>query len=144
LTDTTAPATSSRSVLSTPALLAIGVVLGGLVIFAGNWDVKKGENGGTGPAIVSAVILVGLTAVLYFVVLPRVKNVDRSVIILSAIAIVTIVAFWLGVTPILAAAAVAAGAKATSLSRAALVLQGIAVVAAVLTVIVTLAQSHLF
>jgi hypothetical protein len=144
LTGTTAPTSSSRSLPGTPALLAIGVALGGLVILAGNWDTKKGDNGGVGPAIFSAAVVVVLAAILYFVVLPRVQNVDRTVIILSAIAIVTIVVFWLGVTPILAAAAVAAGTKTSSLRKAAVVLQGIAVVVAAVTVVGTLVQSNLF
>jgi len=64
------------------------------------------------------------------------------VIILSAIAIVTVAVFWLGVTPIFAAAAVAVGARAASVSKAALVLEIIAVVAAVVTVVGTLAQTN--
>ena len=144
MTGTTAPATASRNLPGAPALFAIGVILGGLVILAGNWDIKKGDNGGLGPAIFSAGVLVVLAAILYFVVLPRVQNVDRTVIILSAIAIVTLVVFWLGITPILAAAAVAVGAKASSLSKAALILEIIAVVAAAVTVVGTLVQSNLF
>ena len=146
MTDATTPAaagtSTSRWTANAPALFAIAIVLGGLVIFAGNYSVKDGENGGLGPAIFSAAILLVLAAVLYFVVLPRVKNVDRTVIILSVIAILTLAVFWLGVTPLLAAAAVAVAARATSLSKAALVLEIIAIVAAAVTVVGTLAQAN--
>lgn len=140
----TAPATTSRSLPSAETLYGIGIVLGAVVIFAGNYNVKKGDNGGLGPAVVTAVILVALAALLWFVVRPRVQNANRTVIILSVIAIVTIIAFWAGVTPLLAAAALAAGAGATQLGKAARVLQVIAVVVAAVTVVVTLAESNLF
>ncbi|HET7311452.1 MAG TPA: hypothetical protein VFJ17_09015 [Mycobacteriales bacterium] len=140
----TAPATTGRSLPSAETLFGIGIVLGAIVIFAGNYNVKKGENGGLGPAIVTAVILVAVAALLWFVVRPRVQNINRTVIILSVLAIVSIVAFWAGVTPILAAAALAVGAGAAQLSKAARVLQVIAVVVALITVVGTLAQSHLF
>lgn len=145
MTDATTPTaahTSTRWTANVPALFAIGIVLGGLVIFAGNYNVKEGDNGGLGPAIGTALILLVLAAVLYFVMLPRVQNVDRTVIILSAIAIVTLVAFWAGVTPLLAAAAVAVAGRAASVSKPALVLEILAVVAAVLTIVVTLAQAN--
>ena len=54
-----------------PTLFVIGVALGGLVIFAANYNVAKGENGGLGPAIVTAGVLVALSALLYFIVVPR-------------------------------------------------------------------------
>ncbi|HET6818722.1 MAG TPA: hypothetical protein VFH66_15950 [Mycobacteriales bacterium] len=140
----TAPATTGRSLPSAETLYGIGIVLGALVIFAGNYNLKKGENGGLGPAIGTAVILVLLAALLWFVVRPRVQNVNRTVIILSAVAIVSVIAFWAGVTPLLAAAALAVGAGAAQLSKAARILQAIAVVLALATVVLTVAQSHLF
>jgi hypothetical protein len=141
---TTAPVATARSLPGMPTLVGIGVVLGGLVIFAGNFDVAKGENGGLQPAIVTAAILVVLAVVLNFVVVPRVRNVNRSVVILSAAAIVTMLAFWAGVTPLLAAVALGVGSGASQLSKAARILQRVAIVAAAATVAVTLAQSHLF
>lgn len=145
MTDTAAARpTTSRALPSAATLYGIGIVLGAIVILAGNWDVKKGDNGGLGPAIVSAVILVALAALLWFVVRPRVQNVDRTVVILSVLAIVSIIAFWLGITPLLAVAAVAVGAGAAQLSTAARILQGIAVVLGALTVVLTLVQTNLF
>lgn len=141
---TTATASSARSLPGMPTLVGIGVALGAVVIFAGNYNVAKDENGGLGPAIVTAGILVVLATALSFVVVPRVRNADRTVVILSAAAIVTLVAFWAGVTPVLAAVAVGVGATAPGLSRSARILERIAVVAAAATVVVTLVQSHLF
>jgi hypothetical protein len=143
---TTAPATTSpaRSLPSLPTLIGIGVALGGVVIFAGNYKVAKGENGGLGPAIVTAGILVVLALVLRFVVVPRVRDVNRTVVILSVAAIVTVVAFWAGVTPLLAAVAVGVGAGVPQLGKAGRILMRVAVVAALATVAFTLAQSHLF
>src|SRR5438270_177898 len=66
-----------------------------------------------------------------------------SVVILSAVAIVTMLAFWAGVTPLVAAVAVGVGARA-QLSKAARILRPIAVVAAAVTIVVTLVQSSLF
>lgn len=140
----TTPASTNRPLPSAPTLFGLGIVLGGIVIFAGNWDIKKGDNGGLGPAIVTAIILVVLSALLYFVVLPRVQNAERTTIILSVLAIVSILAFWAGVTPLLAAAALAAGARAMQLSTTARVLQAIGVVLAAASVVVTLAESNLF
>jgi hypothetical protein len=140
----TAPTTTGRSLPSAETLFGIGIVIGGFVIFAGNYNLKPGDNGGLGPAIGTAIILVVLAAVLYFVVRPRVKNVDRTIVILSVLAILSIAAFWAGVTPILAAAALAVGAGAAQISKAARVMQVLAVVAALLSLAVTIAGSRVF
>ena len=147
MTDTVAtrtPTATDRTSLNAAALLGVGVLLGGFVIFAGNTDLKKGDNGGLGPAIFSAVLLLAVAALIYFIVLPRVRNVGRSVIILSVLAILSIAVFWLGITPLLAAAAVAVAAKTAQLAKAAVVLEIIAVVAAVATVVISMTQSRVF
>jgi hypothetical protein len=141
---TTAPTTGARSGVHAGVLLGIGVVLGGFVIFAGNTDLQKGDNGGLVPAIFSAVLLLVVAALFWFVVLPRVKNVGRTVIITSVVAILSIAVFWLGITPLLAAAAVAVAGKASRLPKAALVLEVLAVIAAVATIVVSVAQSRVF
>lgn len=141
---TTSPTTTTRSGLDAGVLLGIGVVLGGFVIFAGNTDLQKGDNGGLVPAIVSAVLLLAAAALFWFLVLPRVRNGGRSVIIISVIAILSIVVFWLGITPLLAAAAVAVAGKVAKLPKSALVLEVLAVIAAVATIVVSIAQSRVF
>jgi cell division protein FtsW (lipid II flippase) len=145
MTDNAAsPSTESRTSARAWGHLLLGLLLGGLVILAGNWDVAEDENGGTAEALISAGIVLVVAAILWFVVLPRIRNADRTTIILSVLAILTIVVFWLGVTPVLAAAAVVALGRSTAPSTAAKVLTGLAVVAALATVVVTLAQSNLF
>jgi len=125
-------------------LAPIGLVAAGLIIFAGNYDVRKGENGGTGPAIVTAVICVVLAAALFGYVVPRARNANRTAVILAIVGIVSVVAFWSGVTPVLAAAAVAVAPPNARSPRSTTVLQALAVVASVLALVVSLAQSHLF
>jgi len=122
----------------------IALVVAGIIIFAGNYDVRKGENGGTGAAIGTAIICVVLAAVLFGFVVPRARNLNRTALILGIVGFVSLVAFWSGVTPVLAAAAVAVAPPATAPGRAAKVGQGLAIAASLAALVVTLAQSHLF
>lgn len=120
------------------------MILGGFVIFAGNTDLKKGDNGGLGPAIFSAVVVLVAAALLWFVVLPRVTNENRTVVIAWVLAILSIAVFWLGITPLLAAAAVALAANAHRLAKPALVLEVLAVLAAAASIVVSIAESRVF
>jgi hypothetical protein len=140
---TTANATSPLSRVSRPDLAvgAVGLLVGLVIVFLGNYHVDKGENGGTGPGIVTAIICVVLAAVLFGYVVPRAQNLERTTIILSALAIVSIVAFWSGVTPILAAAALVLLRRGAVGSNAARILTVLAVVAAVASLVVTIVQS---
>ena len=133
----------TRPALGKRGLAALGVVVGGLIILFGNADVKKGENGGLRPAIVTAVIVVVLTAALWGLLLPRVRNHGRTAMILGIVGVVSIVAFWSGVTPVLAAAAVAAAPLDDEHGRGVRVAQGLAAAAALLALIVSIAQSGL-
>lgn len=133
-----------RPLSATAPLAATGLALAGLVIFAGNYDVQPGENGGTGPAIVTAVICVVLAAVLFGYVVPRARNHDRIAFVLGLVGFVSLAAFWSGVTPVLAAAALAVAPRSASPDRKASVGQALAGFATVAAVVVTLAQSHLF
>jgi cell division protein FtsW (lipid II flippase) len=141
---TTAAGTDNRPTTASWGHLLLGLLLGGLVILAGNWDVEEGDNGGTKEAWISAGIVVVIAAVVWFVVLPRIRNADRTAIILSVLAILTILVFWLGVTPVLAAGALVALGRSSAPSTAAKVLTTLAVVAALVTVVGTLVQSNLF
>ncbi len=142
---TDAATTTERPAISAPAAFGLAVLLGGLVILAGNWDVAKDENGGLEPAISSAVILVVVAAVLYFAVLPRVRNTDRTAIILGALGVVvSVIVFWLGISPLLAAAAVVVGTRSARQSKPAIVLETLAVVLAVASVALTLVETNLY
>lgn len=125
-------------------LAPVGLVVAGLIVFAGNYDVRKGDNGGTGPGIVTAIICIVLAAALFGHVVPRARNRNRTAIILGAIGFVSIVAFWSGVTPVLAAAALAVAPPSAEMPVWTKVAQGAAVVASLFALVVTLAQSRLF
>lgn len=135
--------TMPRPITNRWSLATIGVVAAGIIILFGNAALKKGDNGGLGPAVGTAAIVVILTAALFGFVVPRVQNRRRTVMILGIITVVSIVAFWSGVTPVLAAAAVAAAPPSEPRERSVKVWQGIAVAAALLTVVFTVAQSRL-
>ncbi|TML98018.1 MAG: hypothetical protein E6G10_23715 [Actinobacteria bacterium] len=71
-------------------------------------------------------------------------NADRTAFVLAIIAIVSIVVFWSGVTPLFAAAALAAMERGdASPTRRVRIAEALAVVATVAALVVTLAQSHL-
>jgi hypothetical protein len=140
---TTANAASPAARVSRPDLLtgAVGLVAGLVIVFLGNYHVDKGENGGTGPGIVTAIICVALAAALFGYVVPRASNLNRTTVILAVLGIVSIVVFWAGVTPILAAAALVVMRRATAVSPPARVLTALAGVAALASLVVTIVQN---
>ncbi len=140
----TATTSDVRSPSLVGALAPIGLVVAGIVIFAGNYDVRKGDSGGTGPAIATAVICIVLAAALFGYVVPRARNADRAALVLGIVGFLSVLAFWSGVTPLFAAAAVAVAPPAAGPKRAAKVAQGLAIAAALAALVVTLAQSRLF
>jgi hypothetical protein len=81
-------------------------------------------------------IVVVATAIIFYVIVPRVTRLDRGALIFAVVAAVSVVVFWLGLTPLLggAAALLALGAGRDSArstaSTAALVLAVVAVAAA--------------
>lgn len=125
-------------------LASISLVVAGLIIFAGNYDVRKGDNGGLGPAIVTAVICVVLAAVLFGYIVPHARNAIRTATLLAVIAVVSVVVFWSGILPILAGAAIAVAPPARETPLGTKIAQGAAVVLSVVTLAATLAQSSLF
>ena len=141
---TTVQNREQRFALAAPPAAAVGLALAFVIIFAANYDVGKDESGGTGQALVTAIGCLILTGVLFGVVLPRTRRGARTAVILGAIAVVTVVIFWSGATPVLAAASFAATAGASSTGRGTQIVQALAGLATVAAVAVTLAQSHLF
>jgi hypothetical protein len=137
--------TTATSRTPKPAVLAaIGAVLAAIVIFAGNYNVQPGENGGVGPAIVTAVICVVVAALLFGLVVPRFEGSERTVIVLGVLTVLSMAAFWSGVTPLLAAATLAVAAPITGRRWPVGVTRVVVVVATVLVVAWTLATSHVF
>jgi uncharacterized membrane protein len=134
-----------RPKLSAPALGGIGFAVAIFIVIAANWDVRKGENGGVGPAIGTSIICLVLAGFLFGFVVPRAKNLDRTALILGSLAIVSVLVFWSGITPVLATAALAvAGRDETPPSRAVVIVSSLGILAALVAVIITAAQSHLF
>jgi len=121
-----------------------GLALAGLIIYAGNYHVATGENGGLGPAIITAVGCLLLSALLHGLVLPRRQGSNRAAIILGTLAALSLVVFWSGLTPVLAGAAVAATSDTGGTSRCARVAQVAGGLATAAALAVTLATSHLF
>ena len=123
---------------------AISLVLAAVIVFAGNYHVQPGENGGTGPGIATGIICLALAAGLFGFVVPRASNPDRTAFVLAVIGVVSVLAFWSGVTPVFALASLAASERADAgparRTRIAQVLAGIATIAAL---VVTLSSSHL-
>jgi hypothetical protein len=138
---TTAPKGPTSKV---PTLAAAGLALAIIVIVAGNYHVAKGESGGTGPAISTAVLCTVVTAAMFGLLVPRVRRIERTTLILGILTVISLVTFWSGVTPVLAATTLAVAARGTARAKKAAPGQALAVVAALLAVGWTLANSHLF
>ena len=141
MTTTTSTLNPTRTVAQTTAVT--GLAIAGLIIFAGNYNVGKGENGGVGPAVITAVGCLLVTALLYGAVLPRTRRSNRTAAILGILAVVSLATFWSGVTPVFAGAALATTASASVISRGARIAQAAGGVATVIALAVTLASSHL-
>jgi len=143
MTAATSSAPATRE-LKTTTFATLGVVLAAVVIFAGNYNVPKGENGGTGPAVFTAILCAVIAAGLFAVVLPRVRSHNRAVLVLGILTVLSIVVFWSGVTPILAVATFAVADREPSPTGLASIVRWLAAAAAVLAVVWTLGNSHLF
>jgi hypothetical protein len=141
MTTTTSTLNPARPQAQTTAVT--GIAIAGLIIFAGNYNVGKGDNGGLVPAIITAAGCLLVTAVLYGVVLPRTPGSNRTAVTLGILAVLSLAAFWSGATPIFAAAALATSASAPATSRGARIAQAAGGVATVIALAVTLASSHL-
>jgi 4-amino-4-deoxy-L-arabinose transferase-like glycosyltransferase len=109
---------------------AIGLVAALIADVLYNVNVKKGDNGGTGPMIGVGIILVIVAAVLFTVVFPRFRNDARAALITGIISVLLLGAFWSGGTPLVAAAAFGYGLRApdATAARVGMVLAGLAAV----------------
>lgn len=137
------PSTTLRTLQPASQAAAVtGLAVAGIIIFAGNYHLAPGENGGLGPAIITGGGCLLLAALLYGAVLPRTGASNRAAVILGILAVVSLAAFWSGITPVLASAAFAATPHAAT--RVARIAQGAGSLAAIVAVVTTLASSHLF
>lgn len=115
-------------------LAALGLLLAIVIVVVGNVNVSKGENGGAGPALFTGILCLVLTAVLFGAIVPRVKRVEGATLALGIVSLVSLVAFWSGVTPILAATTLAVAARATDLGGKAKTGRWLALASAVVAV----------
>jgi len=113
---------------------AVGLVAALVANVLYNVNVKKGDNGGTGPMIGVGLILIILAAVLYLVVFPRFTNAARAALVTGIISVVLLAAFWSGATLLVAAAAFGYGLTARD-ATAARVGMGLAALAAVVDIV---------
>ncbi len=135
-----APTTSPRR---TAGLAAAGLAVAAVVIVAGNWDVQPGENGGTGPALATAAFCLVVAGILVGIVVPRTRRPGRTALVLGILAVLSLVAFWSGVTPVIAAAAVAVPTDPRTPDRRVTIGRALGVAATVLVLAWSLATSHL-
>jgi hypothetical protein len=141
---TAATSATTRPTPKAPTLAAAGLALAIVVIVAGNYHVAKGENCGTGPAISTAVVCAVVTAAMFGLLVPRARRLERTTLILGILSVISLLAFWSGITPVLAATTFAVAARGTDLGKKAATGQALAVAAALLAIGWTLANSHLF
>lgn len=145
MTTTTAAAAAPAKPIQKPtAYAAVGLALAAVVIFAGNYHVAAGENGGTGPALSTAVLCVLLTAAMFGVVVRRARRLERTTLILGILAVISLAAFWSGITPVLAVTSFAVAARGTDLGKKAAIGQALGAGAVLLAAGWTLGNSHLF
>jgi hypothetical protein len=143
-TSTHVPAERRRPLSAAVPLAAAGLVVTALLNLAANWDVKKGDNGGLQPALVTAAICVVLTAFLFGYVVPRAKDTNRTALILGILGFLSFLVFWSGVAPILTAAAFAVAPRSAGVERRATVGQVLGVVGTVISLVIVFAQTNLF
>lgn len=125
----------------TPTTAApVGLTAALLIVFVANYHVPKGENGGLWPAVVTGVGCLVVAAIVFGVVLPRHPNTERTALVFGILAILSIVVFWSGITPVLAAASAASGETTSVVTRVIRVLAGIATMVVIVAVV---AGSHL-
>lgn len=131
----------------TASLAAVGLAVAGLIILAGNLIVHGSEQGGTGPAVLTAIICLVVTGLLFTLVVPRIHSAagtSRGTVVLGVLALLSLVVFWTGVTPVFAAATLAVAERDPQLGGAPKTLRAVAVVAAVLAAGWSVANSHWF
>ena len=118
---------------------SIGLIAALLADLMFNINVKKGDNGGTGPMIGVGAILIVLAVVLYVAVFPRFADSAKAALVVGIVSVVLLAAFWSGATLLVAAAAFGYGLRAPT-ATSARVGMGLAAVAALLDIIAAFAS----
>ena len=119
---------------------AIAVVLAVVADILYNVNVKKGDNGGTGPMIGVGIILILLAAVLYLMVFPRYADYARAALVTGIISVLLLAVFWSGATLLVAPAAFGYGMRASA-TPAARVGMGLAALAGLVDLVGAIASA---
>ncbi|WP_426574372.1 hypothetical protein [Aquihabitans sp. McL0605] len=137
MTTTTSTLVDHHATARRPWAALAGVALAALIVVVGNTNVDKGagDNGGTGPMIVTGIVCLVAAAVIYFWALSRVQRPNRAALWYGIAAVVSLPVFWSGITPILAATSVGLLAESPARSRGAAIAAAGACVATVLAII---------
>ena len=137
---TTTPTTRTPG---TAVLAATGAVLSAVVILVGNYNVPAGENGGLADGITTAVLCAVVGGLLFGLVVPRLRGSERTVLVLGIVTVLSLAVFWSGVTPLLAAAALAVAGPVAAPRVSTTIVRWVVVAATVLVVVWTVANGHL-
>lgn len=114
--------------------LAGGWLLSAVGTLIANTNVEEGEQGGMTEWLIALVITAVVTVALYFI-LRRVTASTMTALVLGALAVVSLLIFWLGLTPVLAAGAAAVALPDTKTARRPLARDGKTTAALVLAAI---------
>jgi hypothetical protein len=142
---TTSRATAMPAAASTRRLAgyaAGGLAAAAFVIIVGNWNVAPGEHGGTGPAVATGVFCLVVAGILFGLVVPRTRRAGRTTVVLGVVAVLSLVVFWSGVTPVIAAAAVAVPADPAAPDRRVVPARALAVGSTLLVLAWTILTVH--
>lgn len=136
---------AERFVTELPAsrAAALGITGALVIVFAANFHVRKGDNGGTGPAIITGLGCLVVAALLFALVIPRLRRGRSATLTLAVLSLLSLTIFWSGITPVLATAALAAPGDGRMSARTAAAARAIAAMAAVVALVAAVATSRL-
>lgn len=114
-------------------------VLAAFVIIAGNTNLKPGEQGGTGPLVVTLILCAVVGFLLFGSLVPGATRPERTGIIFAVLAVLSLLAFWSGLAGVMGPAVVALGLRAGTSGRARAVV-GVGVVVTLLEFVAGIMQ----
>lgn len=136
MSETRSAAATTHAARDAAPALGVGLLLAAIAIIVGNTNVQEGENGGTGAMIGTLIFIAVVTALIYFLLLPRVNSATVGIVV-GVIAVVTVVAYWSGLPFVLGATAFVLGRRTAPGAQpvVAQVLGAVAVVAGIAALI---------
>jgi hypothetical protein len=107
--DTTTAAQRSDNYGMAGPLAAAGALIAGAISNFGNLSNHGNEDGGLGPFLIGAAVVLVVAAFVYLRVVPRAKGSTRTALVLAGLSVVTLVAYWAGLPIVFAPAAIVVG-----------------------------------